>query len=195
MIDYNKTTNKSVLENLTMLIAQEFKQNPIRYDDNFNGNTYFKLTPIEDEIVDIRTNGAIREYTIEIQYTERKTGRYTKRNSLDNRVNTIERLKEILRRATASIELFLYFMTSDAENFLTSDGEDVLITRRPLLITGQDDFFITSDGKAFAVYPAASTYDWHHMRLESVNYDIESERPNFLTATAEFKCLVEELYS
>ena len=52
MIDFNKTTNKNVLENLTLLIAQEFKQNPIRYDDNFNGNTYFKLTPIEDEIIE-----------------------------------------------------------------------------------------------------------------------------------------------
>ena len=74
MIDYNKTTNKSVLENLTSIIAQEFRKKPIRYDDSYNGNTYFKLTPIEDEIVDIRTEGAIREYTIEIQYTERKVG-------------------------------------------------------------------------------------------------------------------------
>jgi len=195
MIDYNKTTNKSVLENLTLLIAQEFRQNPIRYDDNFNGNTYFKLTPIEDEIVDIRTNGAIREYTIEIQYSERRSGRYTRRSGLDNRVNTVERLKEILRRATASIELFLYYLTSDGKNFLTSDGEDILITRRPLLITSQDDFLITSDGKSFAVYPATYTYDFHNARLESVNYDIESERPNYLTATAEFKCLVEELYA
>jgi len=195
MIDYNKTTNKSVLENLTSIIAQEFRKKPIRYDDSYNGNTYFKLTPIEDEIVDIRTEGAIREYTIEIQYTERKVGRYTKRDSLDGRVNTIERLKEILRRATASIELFLYYVTSDGENFLTSAGEDVLIAKRPLLITSQDDFFITSDGKAFAVYPAALTYDWHNARLESVNYDPESERPNYLTATADFKCLVEELYA
>ena len=195
MIDYNKTTNKNVLENLTLLIAQEFKKQPIRYDDNFNGNTYFKLTPIEDELVDIRTDGAIREYSIEIQYSERLSGGFTRRNHLDNRINTIERLKEILRRSTASIDLFLNFVTSDAKDFLTSDGDQVLITRRPLFLTSQDQFFLTSDGKAYSVYPDTYIYDWHNSRLESVNYDVESERPNYLTATADFKCLVEELYA
>ena len=195
MITYNKTYNENVLDNLRLLVAQEFRNVPIRYDNVYRGNAFFKLTPIRDEIFELRSNGAIREYTVLLTYHEKERGRYTKKNSLDTRINVIERLKEVLRRNVASIDEFLYFVDSAGKNFLTSASEQLTIVKRPLLITSQDDFFITSDGQAYTVYPAAHSYEWHNARLQSVNYDLESENPNYHTASVEFQCLVEEIYA
>ncbi len=167
MIDYNKVYNKQVLDNLTLIMRQEFLKYPIRFDNKFIGNSFFKLTPLQDELVDLRTKGAIREYTIQITYNEKHRGRYTKGSGLNNRVRVIERLKEI----------------------------HLVVFRRPLLVTSQDQFFITSDNKAFTLFPQILTYDWHDATLESVNYDTESENPSYVSATADFKCLVEEIYA
>ena len=195
MIDYNKVYNKQVLDNLTLIMRQEFVKYPIRFDNKFIGNSFFKLTPLQDELVDLRTKGAIREYTIQITYNEKHRGRYTKRSGLNNRVRVIERLKEILRRNAASIDEFLQFTTADGKEFLTSDSDNLVVFRRPLLVTSQDQFFITSDNKAFSLFPQILTYDWHDATLESVNYDTESENPSYVSATADFKCLVEEIYA
>ena len=104
-------------------------------------------------------------------------------------------MKEVLRVNVASIDEFSYFITSAGRNFLTSDSEELRLIKRPLLITSLDQFVITSDGLAFTVYPADHSYEWHNARLDSVNYDLESEHPSYLTATVEFKCLVEEVYT
>ena len=45
MITYNKTYNENVLDNLRLLVAQEFRNVPIRYDNVYRGNVFFKLTP------------------------------------------------------------------------------------------------------------------------------------------------------
>ena len=115
MIDFNKVYNKQVLDNLTLIMRQEFLKYPIRFDNKFIGNSFFKLTPLQDELVDLRTKGAIREYTIQITYNEKHRGRYTKGSGLNNRVRVIERLKEILRRNAASIDEFLQFTTADGK--------------------------------------------------------------------------------
>ena len=195
MITYNKTLNSNVIENLTYLLNTEFEGTPIRYDDRFNGNQYFKITPIEDNVIDLRTDGVIREYSIEIQYTQKQVGRFTKRKSLDKRINTIERLKEILRQNTASVEEVLYLKDSAGKDFITSDDNNFVIIKRPILITSQDQYFITADPAAFTLESALQTYEWHQAQLDSVVYDVVSDRPNYLTATVEFKCLVEEVYA
>tara|TARA_R110000765_G_scaffold6900_5_gene22524 strand:+ start:3590 stop:4099 length:510 start_codon:yes stop_codon:yes gene_type:complete len=168
---------------------------PIRYDKVYRGNTFFQLIPQRDEIVELRSNGAIREYSILLTYNEKERGRYTKESSLDTRIDVIERLKEVIRINVASIDEISNFVTSTGEFFLTSDGEQVRLIRRPILITSLDQFYITSNELAFTVYPAEQSYEWHNARLQSVNYDLESEHPAYLTTTAEFKCLVEEVYA
>jgi hypothetical protein len=195
MITYNKTYNENVLDNLRLLVAQEFRNVPIRYDKVYRGNSFFQLTPQRDEIVELRSNGAIREYSILLTYNEKERGRYTKKRSLDTRIDIIERLKEVLRVNVASIDEFSTFITSNGSNFLTSDGDELRLIKRPIMITSLDKFFIASDGLAFTVFPAANSYEWHNSRLDSVNYDLESEHPSYLTATVEFKCLVEEAYA
>ena len=195
MITYNKTYNENVLDNLRLLVAQEFRNVPIRYDKVYRGNAFFQLIPQRDEIVELRSNGAIREYSILVTYNERERGRYTKKHSLDKRINVVERLKEVLRVNVASIDEVANFVTSAGRYFLTSDGDQVRLIKRPILITSTDQFYITSDGLAFTVYTAGQCYEWHTARLDSVNYDLESEHPSYLTATIEFKCLVEEVYA
>ena len=195
MITYNKTYNENVLDNLRSLVAQEFRNVPIRYDKVYRGNSFFQLTPQRDEIVELRSDGAIREYSILLTYNEKERGRYTKKRSLDTRIDIIERLKEVLRTNVASIDEFSSFITSAGENFITSDGDELRLIRRPILITSLDRFVIDANGLAFTVFPAANSYSWHNARLDSVNYDLESEHPSYLTATLEFKCLVEEVYA
>jgi len=195
MITYNKTYNENVLDNLRLLVAQEFRNVPIRYDKVYRGNSFFQLTPQRDEIVELRSDGAIREYSILLTYNEKERGRYTKKRSLDTRIDIIERLKEVLRTNVASIDEFSSFITSAGENFITSDGDELRLIRRPILITSLDRFVIDANGLAFTVFPAANSYEWHNARLDSVNYDLESEHPSYLTATVEFKCLVEEVYA
>ena len=195
MITYNKTYNENVLDNLRSLVAQEFRNVPIRYDKVYRGNSFFQLTPQRDEIVELRSDGAIREYSILLTYNEKERGRYTKKRSLDTRIDIIERLKEVLRTNVASIDEFSNFITSAGRNFITSDGDELRLIRRPILITSLDRFVIDANGLAFTVFPAANSYEWHNARLDSVNYDLESEHPSYLTATVEFKCLVEEVYA
>ena len=195
MISYNKTFNQNVLDNLRLLIAQEFRNIPIRYDSVFRGNSFFHLTPRRDEIIELRSDGAIREYSILITYNEKERGRYVKNRSLDSRINIVERLKEIIRVNVASIDDFLYFVDSGGNNFLTSDSEELRILKRPILITSTDQFFITSDDKAFTVFPADFSYEWHNARLQSVNYDLERENANYLSSSMEFLCVVEEVYA
>lgn len=195
MISYNKTFNQNVLDNLRLLIAQEFRNIPIRYDSVYRGNSFFHLTPRRDEIIELRSDGAIREYSILITYNEKERGRYVKNRSLDSRINIVERLKEIIRVNVASIDDFLYFVDSNGNNFLTSDSEELRILKRPILITSTDQFFITSDDKAFTVFPADFSYEWHNARLQSVNYDLERENANYLSASMEFLCVVEEVYA
>tara|TARA_R110002012_G_scaffold319046_1_gene538577 strand:- start:6020 stop:6607 length:588 start_codon:yes stop_codon:yes gene_type:complete len=195
MISYNKTFNQNVLDNLRLLIAQEFRNIPIRYDSVYRGNSFFHLTPRRDEIIELRSDGAIREYSILITYNEKERGRYVKNRSLDSRINIVERLKEIIRVNVASIDDFLYFVDSGGNNFLTSDSEELRILKRPILITSTDQFFITSDDKAFTVFPADYSYEWHNARLQSVNYDLERENANYLSASMEFLCVVEEVYA
>lgn len=195
MITYNKTFNRNVLENLTGLLSDEFRNTPIVYTDQFKGNTYFTIMPIEDTVIDLRTSGAIREYTLEIKYFQKKGGRYTKNKDFDSRIDIIERLKEILRRNTASVEQFLYMITKDGEDFLTSDSSNFVILKRPYYKTNQEQFLITSNGLGFTAEPEVESYQFHNARLESVNYDTDSENPNYLSTTALFKCLVEEVYS
>jgi len=195
MITYDKTYNENVLDNLRLIVAQEFRNVPIRYDKIYRGNAFFQLIPQRDEIVELRSNGAIREYSVLLTYNEKERGRYTKKRSLDTRIDVIERLKEVLRVNVASIDEILNFVTSSGKYFLTSAGEQLRLIKRPILITSTDQFFITSNGLAFTVYPAAQSYEWHNAILQSVNYDLESEHPSYLTATVEFKCLVEEAYA
>jgi len=195
MITYDKTYNENVLDNLRLIMAQEFRNVPIRYDKIYRGNAFFQLSPQRDEIVELRSNGAIREYSILLTYNEKERGRYTKKRSLDTRIDVIERLKEVLRVNVASIDEFSNYVTSAGKYFLTSDGDQVRLIKRPILITSTDQFFITSNGLSFTVYPGAQSYEWHNARLDSVNYDLESEHPSYLTATVEFKCLVEEAYA
>jgi hypothetical protein len=195
MISYNKTFNQNVLDNLRLLIAQEFRNIPIRYDSVYRGNSFFHLTPRRDEIIELRSDGAIREYSILITYNEKERGRYVKNRSLDSRISIVERLKEIIRSNVASIDDFLYFVDSGGNNFLTSDSEELRILKRPILITSTDQFFITSDNKAFTVFPAEFSYEWHNARLQSVNYDLERENANYLSASMEFLCVVEEVYA
>ena len=195
MISYNKTFNQNVLDNLRLLIAQEFRNIPIRYDSVYRGNSFFHLTPRRDEIIELRSDGAIREYQILITYNEKDRGRYVKNRSLDSRINIVERLKEIIRVNVASIDDFLYFVDSGGNNFLTSDSEELRILKRPILITSTDQFFITSDDKAFTVFPADFSYEWHNARLQSVNYDLERENANYLSSSMEFLCVVEEVYA
>jgi hypothetical protein len=195
MISYNKTFNQNVLDNLRLLIAQEFRNIPIRYDSVYRGNSFFHLTPRRDEIIELRSDGAIREYSILITYNEKERGRYVKNRSLDSRINIVERLKEIIRVNVASIDDFLYFVDSGGNNFLTSDSEELRILKRPILITSTDQFFITSDDKAFTVFPADFSYEWHNARLQSVNYDLERENSNYLSSSIEFLCVVEEVYA
>tara|TARA_R100001463_G_scaffold23977_4_gene57284 strand:- start:6977 stop:7564 length:588 start_codon:yes stop_codon:yes gene_type:complete len=195
MISYNKTFNQNVLDNLRLLIAQEFRNIPIRYDSVYRGNSFFHLTPRRDEIIELRSDGAIREYSILITYNEKERGRYVKNRSLDSRISIVERLKEIIRSNVASIDDFLYFVDSGGNNFLTSDSEELRILKRPILITSTDQFFITSDDKAFTVFPADFSYEWHNARLQSVNYDLERENANYLSASMEFLCVVEEVYA
>jgi hypothetical protein len=195
MITYDKTYNENVLDNLRLIVAQEFRNVPIRYDKIYRGNAFFQLIPQRDEIVELRSNGAIREYSVLLTYNEKERGRYTKKRSLDTRIDVIERLKEVLRVNVASIDEIANFVTSAGKYFLTSDGEQLRLIKRPILITSTDQFFITSNGLAFTVYPGAQSYEWHNARLQSVNYDLESEHPSYLTATVEFKCLVEEAYA
>jgi len=195
MITYDKTYNENVLDNLSLIMAQEFRNVPIRYDKIYRGNAFFQLSPQRDEIVELRSNGAIREYSILLTYNEKERGRYTKKRSLDTRIDVIERLKEVLRVNVASIDEFSNYVTSAGKYFLTSDGDQVRLVKRSILITSTDQFFITSNGLSFTVYPGAQSYEWHNARLDSVNYDLESEHPSYLTATVEFKCLVEEAYA
>ena len=195
MISYNKTFNQNILDNLRLLIAQEFRNIPIRYDSVYRGNSFFHLTPRRDEIIELRSDGAIREYSILITYNEKERGRYVKNRSLDSRINIVERLKEIIRVNVASIDDFLYFVDSGGNNFLTSDSEELRILKRPILITSTDQFFITSDDKAFTVFPADFSYEWHNARLQSVNYDLERENANYLSSSMEFLCVVEEVYA
>ena len=195
MITFNRTYNQNVLDNLSLIIQQEFENIPKRFDSTFRGNAFFQLIPQSDELIELRTNGAIREYGLQIKYYEKNYGLYTKRRNLDNRVKIIERLKELIRINTASIVDVLFFQTSDAKNLLTSDGDQFTIFRRPLLITSDDSFFITSDSLALAPKPEEIEYDWHNARLESVVYEQDEENQRYLIGSVDFRCVVEEVYA
>ena len=195
MITFNRTYNQNVLDNLNLIIQQEFENIPIRFDSTFRGNAFFQLIPQSDELIELRTNGAIREYGLQIKYYEKNYGLYTKRRNLDNRVKIIERLKELIRINTASIVDVLFFQTSDAKNLLTSDGDQFTIFRRPLLITSDDSFFITSDNEAYAPKPEEIEYDWHNARLEAVVYEQDEENQRYLIGSVDFRCVVEEVYA
>ena len=195
MITFNRTYNQNVLDNLSLIIQQEFENIPIRFDSTFRGNAFFRLIPQSDELLELRTDGAIREYGLQIKYYEKNYGLYTKRRNLDNRVKIIERLKELIRINTASIVDVLFFQTSDAKNLLTSDGDQFTIFRRPLLITSDDSFFITSDSLALAPKPEEIEYDWHNARLESVVYEQDEENQRYLVGSVDFRCVVEEVYA
>ena len=195
MITFNRTYNQNVLDNLSLIIQQEFENIPIRFDSTFRGNAFFRLIPQSDELLELRTDGAIREYGLQIKYYEKNYGLYTKRRNLDNRVKIIERLKELIRINTASIVDVLFFQTSDAKNLLTSDGDQFTIFRRPLLITSDDSFFITSDSLALAPKPEEIEYDWHNARLESVVYEQDEGNQRYLVGSVDFRCVVEEVYA
>ena len=68
MITFNRTYNQNVLDNLNLIIQQEFENIPIRFDSTFRGNAFFQLIPQSDELIELRTNGAIREYGLQIKY-------------------------------------------------------------------------------------------------------------------------------
>ena len=89
----------------------------------------------------------------------------------------------------------LYLKDSAGKDFITSDDNNFVIIKRPILMTSQDQYFLTADPAAYTVESALQTYEWHQAQLDSVVYDVVSDRPNYLTATAEFKCLVEEVYA
>ena len=131
MITYNKTYNENVLDNLRLLVAQEFRNIPIRYDKVYRGNSFFQLTPQRDEIVELRSDGAIREYSILLTYNEKERGRYTKKRSLDTRIDIIERLKEVLRTNVASIDEF------SVENHVAAISSSIVISILPLFNTGE----------------------------------------------------------
>jgi len=195
MITYNKTYNQNVLDNVEQLMRQEFRNVPVRYDNLYRGTSFFRLTPQRDDILELRSDGAIREYSILLTYCEKERGIYGKKRSLDTRIDIIERLKEMFRTNIASVDDIAFFVDSSGKNLITSDSEEFTILKRPLLITSNDSFFITSDNKAFTVYPPDFEYNWHNTRLQSVNYELESENPNYLAASVEFRCVVEEVYS
>tara|TARA_R100000149_G_C5773118_1_gene72601 strand:- start:6 stop:593 length:588 start_codon:yes stop_codon:yes gene_type:complete len=195
MIEFTRIYNQNVLDNLSLIINQEFENIPIRFDSTFRGNAFFQLTPQSDELIELRTDGAIREYGIQIRYYEKNYGIYTKRNKLDNRIKIIERLKELIRVNTASIVDILFFQTSDGKNLITSDSEIFNILRRPILVTTNDEFFITSDNEAFVVKPENLEYDWHNARLESVAYEQDEDNQRYLVGSVDFRCVVEEVYA
>lgn len=195
MITFSRTYNQNILDNLYLIIQQEFENIPIRFDSTFRGNAFFQLIPQSDELIELRTDGAIREYGLQIKYYEKNYGLYTKRRKLDNRVRVVERLKELIRINTASIVDILFFQTSDGKNLMTSDGSQFTIFRRPLLITSDDAFFITSDNKAYAPKPEEIEYDWHNARLESVVYEQDEENQRYLVGSVDFRCVVEEVYA
>ena len=195
MITFNRLYNQNVLDNLSLIIKQEFENIPIRFDSTFRGNSFFQIIPQTDELVELRTNGQIREYGLQIIYYEKNYGAYTKKSKLDNRVKIVERLKELIRINTASIVDILFFQTSDGKDFITSDDEQLTIFRRPLLVTSDDAFFITNEPKAFAPKPETIEYDWHNTRLESVVYSEDENNNRFLTGSVDFRCVVEEVYA
>ena len=195
MIEFTRIYNQNVLDNLSLIINQEFENIPIRFDSTFRGNAFFQLIPQSDELIELRTNGAIREYGLQIKYYEKNYGLYTKRRNLDNRVKIIERLKELVRINTASIVDILFFQTSDGKNLFTTDGNQFTIFRRPLLVTSDDSFFITSDNEAYAPKPEEIEYDWHNARLESVVYEQDEENQRYLVGSVDFRCVVEEVYA
>jgi hypothetical protein len=169
MTTFTKIYNNTVLEDLEFIINEEFNL-PIRYDDTYRGNAFFHIMPQGEELIEIRTDGALREYSLQITYFEKNYGTYTQRSGLDNRARVVERLKKLIRNNIAGVDDVVFFLTSNGKNFLTSNS--------------------------LALVPAGDTeLDWHHARIESIEYDEDAENNRYLTGTVDFRCVVEEIYT
>jgi len=49
MIEFTRIYNQNVLDNLSLIINQEFENIPIRFDSTFRGNEFFKNNKKKDE--------------------------------------------------------------------------------------------------------------------------------------------------
>lgn len=170
MTTYDKIYNSTIFEDIEFIINEEFNL-PVMYDGTYKGNAFFQITPQGEELVEIRTDGALREYSLEIKYFEKNYGTYNKRSGLDNRVRVIERLKKLVRNNITGVDDTVFFVTVNGLNFLTSNN--------------------------LALVPASDgdDYDWHHARIESIEYDEDVDNNRYLTGTVDFRCVVEEVYS
>ena len=169
MTTFNKIYNQTVLEDIEFIIDEEFNI-PIRYDNNFSGNSFFQIIPQGENLIERRSNGDIREYSILITYFEKSYGNYTKKDGLDNRVRVVERLKKLIRNNIDGVDDDIFFLTVNGKFFITSEGQ-------PLVPAGETDL------------------DWHNARVESIEYSEDADNNRYLTGTVDFRCVVEEVHA
>ena len=98
MITYENVVFDRIIESLNTLLADEFSI-PVRYDEH-KGNHSFLITPGEDELIELITNGQTRSYSVLISYELVSGGEYTK-NNVKQVSEIAERVKRIIHNNSA----------------------------------------------------------------------------------------------
>lgn len=94
-IEYTNNIYTNIISPLDKLIQDEFEGVSITYDEP-NGNESFQILPTNDELLGMRGNGQVRDYSVQITYTYKQGAEYQKDVQLQHLANVAERLKRLI---------------------------------------------------------------------------------------------------
>jgi|TARA_R100001530_G_scaffold121316_1_gene88736 hypothetical protein len=97
-ITYENVIYDRIITGLHTLIADEFSI-PIYFDEH-ESNQSFLITPGEDSLIELMSNGQTRNYAVNISYQLQSGGNYTK-NSVKQVTEIAERIKRLIHNNTA----------------------------------------------------------------------------------------------
>ena len=98
-ITYTNVMKSNVMDSLNVILQGEFTgQLPVHYDLDYQSRSpqYINVTPIEDELIELESNGQTRGYLVELRYYLRKGGQYARHTHIDHLANMVERIKRLL---------------------------------------------------------------------------------------------------
>tara|TARA_R100000664_G_C2732925_1_gene123090 strand:- start:363 stop:782 length:420 start_codon:yes stop_codon:yes gene_type:complete len=123
-ITYENVVYDRVIESLYALLGNEFGI-PIRFDEH-KGNQSFLITPNEDELIELISNGQTRQYNIIINYQVVSGSSYG-RKQIKQVTEIAERVKRLIHNNTAYSPSDVYkWHDGKVENINYSQLEEVL---------------------------------------------------------------------
>ena len=123
-ITYENVVYDRVIESLYALLGNEFGI-PIRFDEH-KGNQSFLITPNEDELIELISNGQTRQYNIIINYQVVSGSSYG-RKQIKQVTEIAERVKRLIHNNTAYSPSDVYkWHDGKVDNINYSQLEEVL---------------------------------------------------------------------